>query len=133
PLRGERSADSSPSRSPSAASSGIDSSVPSSRRTRSSGGSTGARASRSRASKLAGPSFMSSPLRGIRLLLLPGGLVLHRALGLGLVDEPLQLLDRSVDEHLGGAVGAPERAGDLAVVHAEGEAHDQRLAAVGGE
>ena len=48
-------------------------------------------------------------------------------------DELLELLDRAVDEHLRGAVGAPERARDLAVVHAEREAHDQRLAAVVGQ
>src|SRR5262245_47293643 len=120
-LRGLRIADSSQSWSSSTASSVIDSSVPSSRRTRSSGGSPGARASRSSASKLAGPSLTPSPLLAIRLLL-PGGLAPRRALRLGLVDEPLQLLDRPVDEHLGGAVGAAERAGDLAVVHAEGEA-----------
>jgi hypothetical protein len=38
-----------------------------------------------------------------------------------------------VDEHLGRAVGAVERAGDLAVVHAEGKAHDQGLAPVVGQ
>src|ERR1700742_1855567 len=45
----------------------------------------------------------------------------------------LQLFDRPVDEDLGRPVGATERPRDLAVVHAEGEAHDQRLAAVVGE
>ena len=45
----------------------------------------------------------------------------------------LQLLDRAMDQHLGRAVGAAQRAGDLAVVHAEREAHDQRLAAVIGK
>src|SRR4051794_30056927 len=45
----------------------------------------------------------------------------------------LQLLDRAVDQHLGRAVGAAQRPRNLAVVHAEGEAHDQRLAAVVGE
>jgi hypothetical protein len=48
-------------------------------------------------------------------------------------DDLLQLLDRSVQQHLRRPVGAAQRAGDLAVVHPEGEAHDQRLAAVPGE
>src|SRR4051812_32060659 len=42
----------------------------------------------------------------------------------------LELLDGSMDQHLGGALGAPQRPRDLAVVHVEGEAHDQGLAAV---
>ena len=45
----------------------------------------------------------------------------------------LELLDRPVDQHLGGALGAAERSGDLAVVHVEREPHDQRLAAVVGQ
>ncbi len=49
------------------------------------------------------------------------------------MDELLQLLDRAMDQHLGRAVRAAERARDLAVVHAEREAHDQRLAAVVGQ
>ena len=48
-------------------------------------------------------------------------------------DDLLELFDRAVDQDLGGAVGAPERARDLAVVHAQREAHDQRLAAVVGQ
>ena len=45
----------------------------------------------------------------------------------------LQLFDRAVDQHLGRAVRAPQRPRDLAVVHAQGEAHDQRLAPVVGQ
>src|SRR3954452_1991968 len=45
----------------------------------------------------------------------------------------LKLLDRAMDQHLGRPVGAAQLPRDLAVVHAEGEAHDQRLAAVVGE
>src|SRR3954464_11901709 len=52
---------------------------------------------------------------------------------LGLRDQLLELADRSMQQHLGRAVGAPERARDLAVVHPQSEAHDQRLAAVVGE
>src|SRR3954449_3298303 len=44
-----------------------------------------------------------------------------------------ELLDRSVDQDLGRSVGASERTCDLAVVHAEREAHDQGIAAVVGE
>src|SRR3954454_10331903 len=44
-----------------------------------------------------------------------------------------ELLDRAVDEHLGRALGATKRAGDLAVVHVEREAHDQRRLPVLGE
>ena len=53
-----------------------------------------------------------------------------RSVPSGLLHELLQLLDGSVQQHLGGAVGAAERPRDLAVVHPEREAHDQRLAAV---
>src|SRR5215207_1397710 len=42
----------------------------------------------------------------------------------------LKLLDRPVDEDLGGAIAAAQRPGDLAVVHAERESHDQYLAPV---
>ena len=38
-----------------------------------------------------------------------------------------------MQQHLGGAVGASERPGDLPVVHPQREAHDQRLAAVIGQ
>src|SRR4051794_8668097 len=38
----------------------------------------------------------------------------------------LELSDGSVNQHLGRAFGAAERARDLAVVHVQGEAHDQR-------
>src|SRR3954462_794942 len=42
----------------------------------------------------------------------------------------LELLDGTVNQNLGRSIGAAERAGDLAVVHAEREAHDQRIATV---
>src|SRR3954468_2400019 len=45
----------------------------------------------------------------------------------------LELLDRPVDQDLGRPVGAAQRASDLAVVHAEGEAHDQGVAPVVGK
>ena len=45
----------------------------------------------------------------------------------------LELLDRAVDQHLGGALRAAERARDLAIVHAERKTHDQRLTAVLGQ
>src|SRR6185437_1270779 len=45
----------------------------------------------------------------------------------------LELLDGAVDQHLRRAVAAAERTGDLAVRHAQREAHDQRLAAIVGE
>src|SRR4051794_6261595 len=45
----------------------------------------------------------------------------------------LELLDRAVNQDLGRPVGATERARDLTVVHAEREAHDQRVAAVIGQ
>src|SRR5437764_3398662 len=47
-----------------------------------------------------------------------------------LLQPVLQLPDRAMDEHLRGALGPPKRPRDLLVVHAEREAHDQRLAAV---
>src|SRR5262245_43320654 len=55
-------------------------------------------------------------------------------LGSAAIRAPLlvQLLDRAVDQHLRRTVGAAEGSGDLAVVHAEGEAHDQRVAPVVG-
>src|SRR5437764_863933 len=114
-LRGSRIADSSHASNSSAAISVIACSALSTRSTRSAGGSTGASASRSSSSKLGRASFICSLL---------GGLFAH---------ELLELLDGSVDEHLGGAVGAVQRAGDLAVVHAEREAHDERLAPVVGQ
>ena len=46
------------------------------------------------------------------------------------LDQLLELPDRAVHQHLGRAVGAAQRPRDLAVVHAQREAHDQRLAAV---
>src|SRR3954462_6647423 len=45
-----------------------------------------------------------------------------------LVQVLLELPDRTVDQHLGCAFGAPQRAGDLSVVHVERESHDQCLA-----
>src|SRR4051812_17344156 len=46
------------------------------------------------------------------------------------LDDLLELADRAVDQDLRRAVGLAQRAGDLAVVHAEREAHDQGLAPV---
>src|SRR5207248_3393113 len=110
------------------------------RSTRSAGGSTGASASRSSSSKLGSASFMASPAPH------RGGIgAVARELGIGersvrrgdlraiLADDLLELLDGAVDQHLGRAVGAAERAGNLSVVHAQREAHDQRLATVVGK
>src|SRR5262249_57218575 len=47
-----------------------------------------------------------------------------------LTHNVLELADGTVDEHLRRAVRAAHRPRDLAVVHAEREAHDQRLAAI---
>src|SRR5687767_1288469 len=105
-LRGSRIADISQSASSVAAAS-VSSERPRSRRSLSaSGGSTGTRAERSRRST-----------RSMSLIAVP-------------LEALLQLLDGSVDEHLGGPFGSPERSRDLPVVHSQGEAHDQRLAAV---
>src|SRR4051794_33642522 len=100
----------------SAASSTMLSSVCSSRRCRWTGGSTGASAARRRRS-------MSSKAESA-ILPIPVHVGLH---------DVLELADRTVQQHLGRAVGAVQGAGDLAVVHAEREAHDQRLAAVVGQ
>src|SRR3954469_8998746 len=118
-LRGSRIDDSSQPSSSSAASSVRLRRVVSRRAGRSSGGSTGASARRMMSSKLSGAAWSlmcaSTPPC------------------LANVDDLLQLLDRSMDQHLGGAVAAPHRPRDLAVVHAQREAHDQRLAAVVGQ
>src|SRR3954447_22501512 len=45
----------------------------------------------------------------------------------------LELLDSAVDQDLGRPVRATERARDLAIVHAQSEAHDQRDTAVMGQ
>src|SRR3954454_736294 len=45
----------------------------------------------------------------------------------------LELLDRTVNQHLGGPIGAAERPRDLAIVHAESEPHDQGVAPVVGK
>src|SRR3954464_14235918 len=47
-----------------------------------------------------------------------------------LLQPLLELLDRSVQQHLRRPFGPSQRARDLLVVHVEREAHDQRLAAV---
>src|SRR3954453_11057929 len=108
--RGERSSDSVSSsaqaESSSAAASVTALRVSSSRPESFSGGSIGRSAERSR--------FSTSP-------------VLSAAIDAHLL---LELLDGPVDQHLGGPVGASERSGDLTVVHAESEAHDQRVAPV---
>src|SRR5262249_41044023 len=45
----------------------------------------------------------------------------------------VELLDRPVDQHLGGPIASAQGAGDLSVVHPQCEAHDQRLAPVVGQ
>src|SRR5215216_228795 len=105
-LRGSRMADISQSASSLAASS-VSSERPRSNRSLSaSGGSTGTRAERSRR------STRSTSLISV------------------LLQSLLQLLDGPVDEHLGRPLGSPQRPRDLAVVHSEREAHDERLAAI---
>src|SRR5215210_1714306 len=105
-LRGSRMADSSQSAS-SAAATSVSSESPRSRRSLSaSGGSTGTRAERSRR------STRSTSLIGV------------------LLESLLQLLYGPVDEHLGRPLGSSQRSRDLAVVHSQREAHDERLAAI---
>src|SRR4051812_22385474 len=110
--RSERSSDSESSsahaESSSAAASVTALSVSSTRPGRFSGGSIGRSADRSRLST----SRLGSAAIGTHLL--------------------LELLDRAVDQNLGGAVRTAESPRDLAVVHPEREAHDQRVAAVVG-
>src|SRR3954449_2569970 len=105
--RGSRSALGSHSASSSTAASVIDVSRRSSRSLSRSGGSIGTSAPRSsRSTSLMAPVLLQ-PL--------------------------LELLDRSVQQHLRGSLGPSERARDLLVVHVEREAHDQRLAPVVGK
>src|SRR4051794_40818564 len=112
-LRGSRIDESSQPSSSSAASSVRLHSVVSMRWARSSGGSTGASARRMMSSKLSPAcSLISTPPCLAR------------------VHDLLELLDRSMDQHLRGPVASPHGARDLPVVHAQREAHDQRLAAV---
>src|SRR3954453_23563523 len=112
-LRGSRIDESSQPSSSSAASSVRLQRVVSTRIARSSGGSTGASARRMISSKLSPAcSLTSTPPC------------------LANVHDLLELLDRSMNQHLGRPVAAPQRAGDLPVVHSQGEAHDQRLPTV---
>src|SRR5215208_7629948 len=106
-LRGSRIADSSQSASSCTATSVSSERPRSSRSLSASGGSTGTRAERS--------SCSTRSLIGF------------------LLEALLQLLDGSVYQHLGRALGAAERASDLAVVHTQREPHDQRLATVVGK
>src|SRR3954447_2309107 len=110
-LRGSRIEEISQVSSSSAARSVSSVSVCSSRSDRRSGGSTGAsaRSRRDSNSGLGIASLMRSCLHG---------------------DDALELLDGAMDQHLRRAVRASHGACDLAVVHAQREAHDQRLAAV---
>src|SRR5829696_6007895 len=110
---GSPSVESSHDSSSSAASSTSEPSVFSSRSWSSSGGSTGASAWRSMVSMSIARSLLMSSGRSF-----------------GLLDQLLELLDGSVHQHLGRTVGAAERPRDLAVVHPQREAHDQRLAAI---
>src|SRR5689334_20659072 len=124
-------ADSSHASSSSAAISVMLVSAPSRRSTRSSGGSTGARASRSRLSRWVAASLIAGRLlRTRRRAVARRARRCHRALAGAVADDLLQLLDGAVDEHLRGPVRAAQRPRDLAVVHTQGEAHDQRLATV---
>src|SRR3954469_19811413 len=113
-LRGSRIERSSQPSSSSTANSVRFHSVVSTRCARSSGGSTGASARRTIPSKLspAAWSLISTPPC------------------LAYVHDLLELLDRSMYQHLGRPVAAPHCACDLPVVHAQREAHDHRLAAV---
>src|SRR6185312_3306569 len=115
-FRGSRIAESSHASSSSAAISVMLVRAPSRRLTRSAGGSTGASASRSRPSKAVAASLIGGPLAGA-------------GARTAVAHDLLELLDGAMDQDLGGAVGAAQRTSDLPVVHAEGEAHDQRLAA----
>src|SRR4051812_8743957 len=101
--RGERKAEGSQSASSSTAASVIAVSRRSMRSPRSIGGSTGTRAPRSSRST----SLIPCPLP--------------------LAEPLLELTYRAVDQHLRGALRAPQRPRDLLVVHVESEAHDQRL------
>src|SRR3954454_4700149 len=101
-------------------------------------GSRSAFGSNSASSSIAA-SVISVSLRSTRSLIAIGGSTGTSApcsrrstslISLLLLQPVLQLPDRAVDEHLRGALGPPERARDLLVVHPEREAHDQRLAAV---
>src|SRR5215207_7434619 len=112
-LRGSRIAASSQLSSSSAASSESPLSVSSMRAARSSGGSTGASAWRTRPSKSpAAWSLMSA----------------RPSLAYG--DDLLQLTDGPVDQHLGRSVATSHGPRDLAGVHPQREAHDQRLATI---
>src|SRR3954447_25902242 len=118
-LRGSRMADSSHS-----ASSIAEASVSSVRRSSSrsesaTGGSTGTSALRSMRSTSFIVHFLRFRLCGS-----------SRWLRTVSFQSLLELLDRTVQQHLGGAFGTPERPRYLAVVHAEREAHDERLASV---
>src|SRR3954452_550318 len=110
--RSERSSDSESSsaqaESSSAAASVTALSVSSTRPENFSGGSIGRSADRSRLST----SRLGSAAIGAHLL--------------------LELLDSPVDQHLGRAVGAAQGPRDLAVVHTQRKAHDQRVAPVVG-
>src|SRR5512133_2689372 len=86
--------------------------VDSSRVARLSGGSTGAKACRSRTSMSAANGSLMSARPS------PGD------------DDLLQLLDGTMDEYLRRAVGTPHCSRDLAVVHPQREAHDQRVATI---
>src|ERR1019366_5915835 len=130
-LRGSRMAESSQASSSSAAIAVMLVRVLSSLSARSAGGSTGASASRSKPSKLCAASLIAGPAlelgSGCRASVgrARGGLALA-----AIAHDLLQLLDGAMDQHLGGTVGASHRTCDLAVVHAERKAHDQRLAAI---
>src|SRR3954454_3176090 len=87
---------------------------------------TALRVSSSRPERFSGGSIGRSAVRSS----VSTSLLFSAAIGAHLL---LELLDRSVDQDLGRPVRAAERTGDLAVVHAEREAHDQSVAAIVGQ
>src|ERR671910_584081 len=90
------------------------------------------------ASSVAAATVSSANPRSRRSLSASGGSIGTSALRsscstrslIAAVQALLELLDGSVDQDLRGSLGSPERARDLAVVHAERKAHDKRLASV---
>src|SRR6202034_2743357 len=82
---------------------------------------------------------MAPPARALRAAALRSWAMPHSSrhlssligiLPTGVAHEPLELLDGTMDQNLRGPIRAAQRTGDLAIVHAEREAHDQRLAPI---
>src|SRR3954453_23391532 len=87
---------------------------------------TALRVSSSRPERFSGGSIGRSAVRSS----VSTSLLFSAAIGAHLL---LELRERSVDEALGRPVRAGGRTGDLAVVHAAREAHDQSIAAIVGQ